>query len=167
LDGVGGVCCFSAIPDSLLMWGHYAQSHQGFCLEFSTSRDKMFQKSKRVRYADSLPSINTNSLVNGDFAQIMQLVLTKARCWEYEQEWRVLHTNAELLYGYERDSLTGVYFGAKMPEAQMAMVASLLENTYTKLYRMRLSSSTFSVVAEQLDFRRIDYRNPPHAKSAS
>ena len=39
----------------------------------------------------------------------MGLLLTKAKCWEYEQEWRVLHQEADKLYGYDRSSLTGIY----------------------------------------------------------
>ena len=31
-----GVCCFSEKVDDLLMWGHYADKHKGFCLELST-----------------------------------------------------------------------------------------------------------------------------------
>jgi hypothetical protein len=33
------VCCLSEVPDDLLMWGHYADSHQGFCLEITPAND--------------------------------------------------------------------------------------------------------------------------------
>lgn len=29
-------CCFSKSNKEILMWSHYADSHRGFCLEFST-----------------------------------------------------------------------------------------------------------------------------------
>ena len=29
-----GVICFSAIWNHILMWSHYANSHQGFCIGF-------------------------------------------------------------------------------------------------------------------------------------
>ena len=32
-----GVSCFSETNSEILMWSHYANSHQGFCLEFDTS----------------------------------------------------------------------------------------------------------------------------------
>ena len=34
LQRLHGVCCFSEKFDDLTMWGHYADSHRGFCLEF-------------------------------------------------------------------------------------------------------------------------------------
>jgi len=30
------ICCFSEVPDSILMWSHYAKHHQGFCIEYDT-----------------------------------------------------------------------------------------------------------------------------------
>ena len=36
LKAINGVCCFSELVDDLLMWGHYANGHRGFCLEFDT-----------------------------------------------------------------------------------------------------------------------------------
>ena len=54
LNPVGGVSCFSAIHDNLLMWGHYAQGHQGFCLEYSTDTDSLSGKrgqfNMRIRF---------------------------------------------------------------------------------------------------------------------
>ena len=159
LSAVGGVSCFSAIHDNLLMWGHYAQSHHGFCLEYSTCNDILFQKAMPVRYTDSLPALNLEAFSNSDFEQVMSLLLTKAKCWEYEQEWRVLHQEPDKLYGYERSSLTGIYFGAKMPEDQMMMIAALLEKTDTKLHRMKLSKSSFALESEQITFTRSDFRD--------
>ena len=31
-----GVACFSEANDNILMWSHYANNHEGFCLEFDT-----------------------------------------------------------------------------------------------------------------------------------
>ena len=33
-----GIICFSEIPDSLLMWSHYATNHQGFVFGFETEK---------------------------------------------------------------------------------------------------------------------------------
>lgn len=32
-----GVLCLSELPDSMLMWSHYVDSHMGICLEFDTA----------------------------------------------------------------------------------------------------------------------------------
>jgi len=158
LGSIGGVCCFSAVPDNLLMWGHYSSGHLGFCLEFDTTREPLFKKARRVQYAKSFPSLCVEKLKHEDHDQVFELVLTKADCWEYEVEWRALHSKADLAYGYDRTSLTGIYFGAKMPEDEMQMIACLLERTDTKLYRMRVSENSFELVPEAVAFTPIDYR---------
>lgn len=158
LKKVGGVCCFSATLTDLLLWGHYAEGHRGFCLEFDTTADPIFQKANPVRYSDALPALTADTFLNGDFRQILDLVLTKAECWKYEQEWRVLHQDAGVLFGYQRASLVGVYFGAKMTDDQILMICSLLQKTDVKTYRMQLSKSRFELQPEPITFTPIDYR---------
>jgi hypothetical protein len=158
LSAIRGICCFSEVHNNPLMWGHYSDGHRGFCLEFDTTSDPLFKKTKRVRYSTTFPVVSIKSLRKAEYEQILDLVLTKAKCWEYEKEWRVLHNQCDLLFGYERSSLSAVYFGAKMPEDQMHMLASLMERTDTKLYRMRASKSSFELVAEEISFTPIDYR---------
>jgi hypothetical protein len=163
LKRVGGVCCVSSIATDLLSWSHYAAGHRGFCLEFDTATDPLFQKVMQVRYEDALPTLSVDMYKSGDYSQGLDLLLTKTKCWEYEKEWRVLHANAELLFGYERSSLTGVYFGAKMAEEQMHMIAVLLGKTDTKLYRMHRSKARFELVCEGLTFQQTDFRSTPSA----
>src|ERR1035438_7629193 len=33
-----GVCCFSELNNNILMWGHYADKHSGFCLRFNYTK---------------------------------------------------------------------------------------------------------------------------------
>jgi hypothetical protein len=153
---VRGVCCFTEIVDDLLMWGHYADSHRGFCLEFDTTLEPI-TKAKPVNYSYSFPNLDIGKIANGEHEQVLDLVLTKAACWQYEKEWRVLHEEGDKIFGYERKALTGVFFGARMPQEQRLMVASFLSKTTTELYNMRLNKSHFKLEAEPLRFTPIDY----------
>ena len=87
----------------------------------------------------------------------MGLLLTKSKGWRYEKEWRAFHGQGNHLLSYDRASLTGIYFGAKMPEDQMQMIASLLHGTDTQLYRMKLSKSRFQLECERGSFLPNDY----------
>jgi hypothetical protein len=69
-----------------------------------------------------------------------------------------LHRESNVIFGYERQSLVGLYCGASMPEAQKQMIAGLLANTNTKLYTMDLARGEFSLVASPISFAPIDYR---------
>ena len=35
-----GICCLSKVPDSILMWSHYANHHKGIVVEFNTYQDR-------------------------------------------------------------------------------------------------------------------------------
>lgn len=150
LKRVGGVSCFSEVRDNLLLWGHYADGHKGFCLEFETSKSDLFSKARQVRYQDALPRLNAELFLKDSLEPVMSLLLTKAKCWEYEREWRIFHQEGQRTYPHGRAGLAGIYFGAKMPDEQIIMIASHLWQTDTKLFRMRLDTSRFELVAEPL-----------------
>lgn len=80
LSEVRGVSCFSEKVDDLLMWGHYAEGHRGFCLEFDTSLEKMFQLAKQVCCSNRFPAIDHAAVISGRLERVLDLVLTKAQC---------------------------------------------------------------------------------------
>ena len=78
------VYCLTPKPDNLLMWSHYANKHQGICLEFDTD-NQIFGSAWEVEYHSEYPYCSWKT----DF-DIIGLALTKAKCWEYEEEYRLL-----------------------------------------------------------------------------
>ncbi len=70
------ICCLSTDYKHTLLWSHYADSHQGCCLEVEVTSK---QKQHRVVYSPKLPSI-TNS--------INDMLTHKSTYWEYEKEVR-------------------------------------------------------------------------------
>lgn len=51
--------CVSENPLSNLMWSHYADSHNGFCIKFKSD----FLKVDKVTYQKQIPSINIVDLI--------------------------------------------------------------------------------------------------------
>lgn len=80
------VLCLCESGTDLLMWAHYAKGHQGICLRFDTASSP-FSMAFRVNYSIAYPKV---SLMADPGDQIQASVLTKASCWEYEREWRVV-----------------------------------------------------------------------------
>lgn len=88
-----GILCLSEVPDSLLMWSHYASSHTGFALaldakhSYFTSGNTVYQplipltpvKYHRVRPSGHLFTLSPS-----------ELICTKDETWSYEREWRVM-----------------------------------------------------------------------------
>jgi DUF2971 family protein len=123
-----GIACLSVTLTDIMMWSHYAAGHRGFCLEFDTSF-LPFSKALEVTYSQTLPSINPLDVLlnqpgddeNNDILRMF--VLTKASCWSYEQEWRLMHAEPSKLFGYGNGPLTGIYFGAEMPRPDRDAIA--------------------------------------------
>jgi hypothetical protein len=86
--------------DSLLMWAHYAAAHTGFVIGFSEpgeilAIDSPHRHIAKVTYSDVRPSHPTFEEITND-----ELLLTKSKEWEYEQEWRILDS----LYSADGDA---------------------------------------------------------------
>jgi hypothetical protein len=76
------VYCLSEIPDSPLMWAHYAASHTGICLEYD-AQTLPFTGAIKVIYGKSYPA---HDLVTSGYEPLV----TKSADWSYEVEWRLV-----------------------------------------------------------------------------
>jgi hypothetical protein len=79
------VYCLSTDPLSTLMWSHYADNHHGVCLEFNKN-NPLIEKARPVRYTDTYPEWTPQ----GSIEDVPVLVLTKAKEWCYEREFRIM-----------------------------------------------------------------------------
>ncbi len=149
-----GVSCFTESNDNLLMWSHYAEGGRGMCLEFSTA-DPLFEKSHKVTYTDSIPTIRLGTILcDDDFDQVTEFFKTKSSHWRYEAEWRVIHQAAETNWVYKTSSLIGVYFGPSTPDDLIEMVCLILkgQNSSVRFYKGTRSETEFKV-----DFQEFSY----------
>mgnify|MGYP000947251716 CR=1 FL=1 len=71
------VSCFSEVNDSILMWGYYAKSHRGICVEYDFTDTRLKEKAGHVIYSK-----------NRDFHSDKWYLL-KSDCWQHEKEWRI------------------------------------------------------------------------------
>lgn len=142
-----GVSCFSGVNDELLMWAHYADKYKGFCLEFDTNNE-LFEKAKKVTYVEKMPKLNAaNVFADGERGEILNLFCTKSKAWEYEQEWRCIHTEAGIAYTYPVEALTGVYFGPNIGRDVIEIICLVLkgQNPHVRFWQGERSDSTFKV----------------------
>ena len=128
-----GISCFSEIRDNLLMWGHYADKHQGVCIGFRYRKiyDNLIARFRetgvacmpsKVVYSDKFPVWDIASGNHGK-----DVLNSKARCWEYEQEWRIaaLDTAGESL-SLPKEAFSHVIFGAKSLDKDQARLFDLI-----------------------------------------
>ncbi|WOJ89546.1 DUF2971 domain-containing protein [Methylocapsa polymorpha] len=78
------VYCLSEIPDSPLMWAHYAGSHTGVCLEFDALTAPFTRRTgaTKIKYRTTYPA---HDIVTG-----YEFLITKSQDWSYEAEWRLI-----------------------------------------------------------------------------
>jgi hypothetical protein len=67
------------------MWSHYAADHTGICLEIHLS-NLLFMKVRGLVYKEQFPAIVPAEM----FDRALDMILTKAKCWEYEREFRLV-----------------------------------------------------------------------------
>jgi hypothetical protein len=142
-----GILSLSAKRDNILMWSHYSNSHQGFCLEFDISKAPFVNahhvtyQRDRCRYDISAVHSETN---------VRNLLLTKYEDWRYEEEWRIIAPKGGATYEFPPEALTGVIFGCRMSDGDKAKVRNWIRQSASQpqLYQAGLSSRQFGIHIE-------------------
>lgn len=90
------ICCFSNNDNSMLMWSHYAEEHQGIMVEYWFGGDLPIGVGiDKVVYSDEAKRKKEEETYRFD-----QYLLTKNKAWSYEDEVR-LFTNQNDKISYE------------------------------------------------------------------
>jgi hypothetical protein len=121
-----GVLCFAGDPRSLLMWSHYAENHEGVCLQFERIRDfPVLGHAVHVYYQEQFPKANW--IV--DFMKgVGEMLLTKHNGWRYEEECRVTSIdNANRYLQVRPDALRAIIFGCRISESNLKIIDGLLK----------------------------------------
>ncbi len=79
------IYCLTPVPDSTLMWSHYADNHRGICLEFGTDI-RLFGSAFEVMYRSEYPKWAPNLVAERG----VEILLTKSDDWKYEREFRII-----------------------------------------------------------------------------
>ena len=152
-----GICCLSEVQNNILMWSHYAKAHHGFCLEFSNElhiAPNVYQSDIReiapfpvvpldVKYSEEYPVFNP---VSPDDSAI-QTLLTKAKQWKYEKEWRIVFPGGTGSYQFEPQCLTGVIFGCRMSKEHKEMLSGWCrdQRPVIKYYEAQQNEDSYSL----------------------
>ncbi|MCK4605360.1 MAG: DUF2971 domain-containing protein [Deltaproteobacteria bacterium] len=152
-----GVACFSGEnADHVLMFSHYGDRHRGIALVFDVVDDgpigdlTFLGLGQYVNYVehDRLPDLTKCS----DSSRAREVVLTKWKKWEYENEYRVFADLEECdpsrIRHYELGELVGVIFGLRTPDEDKQNIEDWIRrgqhrNVWQK--QAQLSSDSFTL----------------------
>ena len=121
------VISLSELSTSILMWSHYSDAHQGFCIEYDFSalpyedlrRRLCFPVYYRRKITDATRYLARTDLVNFNNLFWHYLCLLKGDEWAYEKEWRLVfptddsHANDEVLMPTPSSIILGIRVDSK------------------------------------------------------
>ena len=116
------ISCFTEEATNILMWAYYAEGQKGICIEFDPSKDPLFFTNlRKVKYETNLATIKKSI---GDELDYSEILITKAKQWQHEKEWRVI-----------RDDLHGDFFPIS-PQAITSVIFGCASGSYYNDYGM-------------------------------
>lgn len=165
------ITCFSTDPLNILMWSHYAHHHTGFLVEFKYLKEEFHRGTLSsgniplpVIYTDNFPVINANwnvkKIYDSEphmFEFTSKMVLHKARCWEYEKEFRLISDqqpnpeNNLILNPYTPNCLSSIIFGSKTSSAHKNAIKNSISNfnkkhgTHIVCYQSKLKNTKYEL----------------------
>ena len=152
------ICSFSKVNDSILMWGHYAQDHKGFCVEYALQPLQPDHALRRtlypVIYSPMLYDLTSfaEKLVGSnrqDFNPSSPLlgVLHKFNGWKYEAEWRAVSYTQGIAadHNWSVPTPSRVFLGATMEAHNAKEVVAICESRGIGVRQMYLSKNRFKL----------------------
>ena len=155
------IACFSESVDSILMWSHYADSHNGFVLEYdfrSTLKnpiehvliapviydEERLDVSSYVAW-EFLHLLKVNSK-NPDIASHLKMALHKSAAWEYEKEWRLIDSPSPELMNESVSAISykpkAIYYGARMNAGKKDLLHVLAKEKGIREFEMYIDYSS-------------------------
>ncbi len=160
------VLSLSAIPNSPIMWAHYASGYSGCCLVYST--EMAFSKVEPIIYTDMVFRLGEEDLPD-DISManaVRESLRFKHKDWAYENEWRIIRCKDTDYLEYEPSELLGIIIGENMNLDRRKVLVKLCEEknvpcfrTYTMRSWNEIAFVPFDLV-ESLDGPESEYITP-------
>ena len=156
-----GICSLTEVPDDLLMWGHYADSFRGFCIEYDLNmlnnifndicilHEKLIIMDK-VNYLDFYP--NVNPYTQSDLERTKILLFSKSKKWKYEAEWRVVYyKNPNSIIKIPTVAIKAIYLGLNVKKEFEDYSISFALEKNLKIYKSRRKHNCYGI-----EFKKIE-----------
>ena len=172
-----GVLCLTTKFDNLLMWAHYAQSHEGMVIEFEADSSffnqalsehipltgldedlsREYGRLIKVKYKNERPQINISEVNSFDS------FLVKSKEWEYEEEYRMIMPTTKAnkviqdknglnvyLYELPREIITKVILGYRSSPELLNQIYEIKAKENIVVERMSLDEKDFKLISKSI-----------------
>jgi hypothetical protein len=144
-----GICCFSRNRNSILMWSHYAQKHQGYCIEFNTGITAEGINPLDVIYKKEFTK--ANFIIDG-INSIYHIIYSKASEWFYEDELRAVLTGFKDLNSrcvkFNDVDVKAIYLGVNCALSTKHRILKIINDSYSNtvdVYESKISENLFEI----------------------
>lgn len=158
------ICSFSQKSDSIVMWGHYADRHKGFCVEYDLeplpAQHALRRNLYPVIYSAELYDLTgwATKLVSSPRDQfnpsgVLLTILGKYCDWGYEEEWRFVMTEPRLTPNrpLSMPKPTRVFLGAKIENSPKQQLTELCRSRGIAVWRMEMAADGFKLKASEVE----------------
>lgn len=160
-----GILCLSEVRDSILMWGHYTDNHQGFVVGFDSEHPFFFRRRsdndefgflRRVDYRSQRPQVTLTDTTSPAWFQ------TKSEHWSYEKEWRIVRVLSEAdhridtspfpicLFEFAPDAIREIIFGMRSAPSFVAQIQSLAADLPRAAVFVAREDSDYGLVVNEI-----------------
>jgi hypothetical protein len=142
------VACFSESPYRQDMWGNYANSSKGFCIEYYTDDFEVpvfpviYKKGQKF-YID----------VSKD-TEMYKILITKNDDWSHENEWRIaIEFNEQPVKGklIEQPTPKAIYMGININQTVREGLQEYCDLMFVELYQMEMDVGNGSLIASRVN----------------
>lgn len=155
-----GLLSLSSKKNDLLMWSHYANSHQGIVIGFNKNHE-YFKQNKSIKDYEGLLRIVKYQYKKPKIylMEDREFLFTKSNHWKYENEYRVIKKLENLIKicdiyvdKFPKDLISSVTFGLKISEEHKLKILDILSKTNMsiKIFDTKINSEEY-----KLDFEEI------------
>lgn len=151
-----GIYSLSKTFTDELLWAHYANSHNGFCIEYDLDKLCEFEGTKYsifdVLYQNKPPIMNVDSMFTSDAQNeiLQKLTSVKSKRWEYEEEIRII-TPSEGKQYYDFRAVRSIYFGLRMKKKNIRLIMETLQGRGIKYFQMQLKANTYELTHQLIE----------------
>lgn len=162
-----GLSSFSYIPNSILMWSHYANAHKGFCIAFDKGQllETLKYPWKDFYNVDYKPNLFEAELILKKnkiaYRHEKEILYRKLNIWRREKEARIIaifkNSDSQRNLGFDKSCIKRIIFGENIAKDDKNTLKTLIENDskYSNLefYTAIKNMSKQKMKIENLNFK--------------
>lgn len=145
-------CCFSELYDSILMWSHYADGHNGIVLSFDTFMNYWGgEEFREINYTNKRIGLPKSSSDANEY--IWGMLTQKSEVWSYEHEYRMIKFGMDQnVMPINPKALKAIRLGLNVDDVKKDEILQIRDQKYkdTPIYHARINPNEY-----KLDFKEL------------